>query len=100
MYMEIHDNELDDPQGTLVADIGTIDYEYQAEQWVIDTYGNHKQCILWLLFDGDKPKNRIGREEGLRVLLRAWERSPGSTEIPKSLTMIEDWEKRVKYPQG
>ena len=99
MYMEIHDNELDDPQGTLCADIGTIDYDYQAEQWVIDTHEDHPKAILWLLFSGDKPEDRVGRDEGCRILTKAWERQPEDTGMPKQLMMIEDWEKRIKYPK-
>jgi hypothetical protein len=97
--MEIHDNELDSPKGTLVADIGNIDYGYQAEQWVIDTYQDHDNTVLWLLFLGDKPEKRSREGVEMRFLTRVWERKPGDTGMPEELTLIENWERRVNYPK-
>lgn len=78
MYMELHDTE---KQNTLVAAIGKelgIDYDYQAEQWVHDTFGEaHTQnpapnrwVVLWVLLD----------EHGVRA---RWERKPGDTGRPR-----------------
>jgi chaperone required for assembly of F1-ATPase len=37
MYLELHDNEVGN---SLSAQINNIDYDYQAEQWVQETYNN------------------------------------------------------------
>jgi hypothetical protein len=70
MILELHDNETGN---TLTARISDIDYLYQAEQWVIDTYNEpeHQEVVRWELFD------QLGGEK-----LRVWERPVGSTEMP------------------
>ena len=85
MYLEIHDAELESPLGTFCAEIGNIDYAYQAEQWVIDTHKDHPEAVLWLLFLGDKPEKRSRDDVGVRFLTQVWERQPGSTEMPERL---------------
>lgn len=70
MWMELHDNETGN---TLNSGIGSaekpaIDYDYQAEQWVIDTHDNI-EIVKWILFDG----------QGQRCV---WEREPGDKRLP------------------
>ena len=73
MYLEIHDNTIDGPQGTLAIAIGHrhgIDYMYQIEQWVIDTADDVDGSDLarWDCFLGTK--DAPGR------LIRQWARQP------------------------
>lgn len=60
MILELHDNEIDN---SLNAVIRNIDYMYQAEQWVIDTFKDHFHIVTWLLFS----------DSGIQI--RAWKRN-------------------------
>ncbi|MFA6095539.1 MAG: hypothetical protein WC767_01725 [Candidatus Paceibacterota bacterium] len=65
MRLELHDS---DPKNSLFARVKGIDYDYQAEQWVLDTRDKPK-VVRWVLID----------EVGARCI---WEREPGDTGIP------------------
>ncbi len=69
MYLELHDNE---EGNTLCASIPNIDFDYQAEQYVQETYNDRRavRVIKWLLKD----------EQGVRC---QWERPIGSSELPE-----------------
>ncbi|MCX6779355.1 MAG: hypothetical protein NTU97_03940 [Candidatus Magasanikbacteria bacterium] len=83
MHLELHDDEVGN---TLCARVRRIDYDYQAEMWVRDTYNspNAAKVIKWILFD----------EEGVRCV---WERPLGSLAIPditqRSSRFTGEWEK-------
>ena len=66
MTLKLHDNETGN---TFVARVSGIDYLYQAEQWVIDTFREKTTVVKWIL------------SEGLEELC-VWERPPGSLEFP------------------
>lgn len=68
MILELHDSET---EGTLVARVSDIDYDYQAEEWVQQSHSfpEARRVTKWVLSD----------EEGVRCV---WERDVGSTEIP------------------
>ena len=68
MKLELHDNETGD---TLVARIKNIDFDYQAEMRILETY-NHPNAVdvtKWILID----------DAGVRC---TWERKIGSSAIP------------------
>lgn len=78
MYLELHDTEVPD---TLAAAIGRelgIDSDYQAEQWVQDTFGEgqtqntapNRWIVCWILFDAQGERAR-------------WERASGDPGRPK-----------------
>lgn len=83
MHLELHDDEAGN---TLVARINSIDYDYQAEQWVQDTHNDPKatNVIKWILYDG----------AGIRCV---WERPKGSPAMPditqRSVRFTGTWEK-------
>lgn len=68
MYLELHDGE---EGNSLAAKIRNIDYDYQAEQWVQDTYKDSRatNVIKWVLYD----------EVGIRCV---WERPNGDSSMP------------------
>lgn len=66
MTLELHDNEIGN---SLVAIVKDIDYIYQAEQWVIDTYKDQPTVIKWVLLDSTDE-------------VRVWERPVGSLDFP------------------
>lgn len=70
MILELHDAE---EGNTLVARVNDIDHEYQAEEWVNQTYQDHPSVISWQLKSG----------EGQPVL-REWKRPEGSLDFPES----------------
>lgn len=80
MKLEFHDNEVGN---SLNAEVGNIDYDYQAEQWVQDTQDHH-EIIRWELHDNN----------GLRCV---WERPEGSAEMPditkRSSRFTGTWQK-------
>ena len=57
---------------TLTAGVRDIDYDYQAEQWVLDTYGDPKarKVVRWVLID----------DAGERCV---WERKDGDPGCPR-----------------
>lgn len=74
LRLELHDDRYSDPitsdrqrspthRGTV-----EVDYDYQAEQWVIDGLTDYPAVVQWQLYD----------EEGLRAL---WVRVPGTTVL-------------------
>lgn len=80
MILETHDGEVGN---TLFAVCRNLDFDYQAEQWVLDILADRPSPILWILFtDEGEP-------------LRAWERNgnepreipvpPGTKIHPRSL---------------
>ncbi|MBT6691084.1 hypothetical protein HOB10_01980 [Candidatus Parcubacteria bacterium] len=83
MYLELHDNE---EGNTLTAKVNNIDYDYQAEQWVLETHDDltAADVIKWILYD----------DQGVRCV---WERPVGSGELPditqRSGRFVGEWEK-------
>jgi len=83
MYLELHDGETGK---TLTAKIQELDYDYQAEQWVQDTYSDPhaKDVVKWELHDN----------KGLRCV---WERPANSSATPnitqRSPRFQGTWEK-------
>jgi hypothetical protein len=68
MELLLHDSE---PINSLVAGVPDIEYGYQAEQWIKETYEDHTTVVRWELRESKKGK-----------ILRQWERPLGSTEYP------------------
>ena len=83
MYLELHDTE---EGNTLFARVKEIDYDYQAEQWVQDTYADPSTTtvVKWILYDS----------VGIRCV---WERPEGSASMPnitqRSSRFTGKWEK-------
>ena len=69
MILELHDTEVGK---TLTATIRNISFDYQAEQYVLDTYAYPmaESVVKWILID----------DEGDRCV---WERPAGSSHIPE-----------------
>lgn len=66
MKLELHDAEV---ANSLVAGVRDIDYDYQAEQWVLDTQ-DHSTVVRWVLID----------DVGERCV---WERASDDTGSPR-----------------
>ena len=75
MRLELHDTETGN---TLTAVISDLDYDYQAELWVLETYENPKACkvVRWVLVD----------DAGERCV---WERKEGDLGCPRITTRSE-----------
>lgn len=73
MILNLYDTEIDNPLAAMIRD---IDYDYQAEQWVIETHAmsNHiapkRWTVKWELVD----------EIGVRA---RWERSDQDVSFPR-----------------
>lgn len=63
MILEMHDDE----PPTLCGVARNIDYEYQAEQHVIDACAARPTLVLWLLFADDGGALRAWRRVGSGV---------------------------------
>ncbi|MFA6437252.1 MAG: hypothetical protein WC242_03745 [Candidatus Paceibacterota bacterium] len=83
MYLELHDNE---KGNTLCARVKDIEYDYVAEQWVIDTHNDASatKVVKWILYD----------DIGIRCV---WERPEGDESMPsitqRSARFTGKWEK-------
>jgi hypothetical protein len=81
MYLELHDNE---EGNSKVAVIRILEYDYQAEQWVLDTVALEPTNLVvtkWILYD----------DYGVRCV---WERT--DTSMPhitqRSARFTGEWE--------
>lgn len=80
MILRLHD----DQANSLVAAISDIDYDYQAELWIIDTHDDRRACdpgqgnwvVRWILSD----------DEGERAV---WERKPSDSKMPELVRAAE-----------
>lgn len=83
MRLELHDSE---EGNTLSARVNNIDYDYQAEQWVMETHDDLTaiDVVKWELHD----------DQGIRCV---WERPIGSGDLPeitqRSERFVGEWEK-------
>lgn len=86
LILELHDSEQDSLSARIGKD-GTIEYDYQAEQWVQETAPdrNHQDphpgrwVVRWVL------KSPDGSERAV------WERPSGDTGLPKLVRVSSDF---------
>lgn len=73
MTLDLFDTEVGDP---LAARVHGVDYDYQAEQWVIDTHGDRASTVpgRWVV--------RWELVDALGVRAR-WERADGDPSMPR-----------------
>ena len=73
MILNLYDTEIDNPLASMIRD---IDYDYQAEQWVIETHGmsNHIDPKRWTV------KWELVDEIGVRA---RWERTDQDKSFPR-----------------
>lgn len=88
MILQLHDSETD----SLAATIPHVDYDHQAEQWIIDTHKDWKACVSdpgrwvvrWILLDDEGERavwERKPNDSGMPALVKAADRFTGSREM-------------------
>lgn len=81
MFLEMHDNEAP----TLCAVARNLDYDYQAEQHVIDSRANSDVLVLWVLFDDSGKPRRAWCRDGHGGAVVTCPVPPGTVADPRSL---------------
>lgn len=97
MYIEGHDNKVDDEEGTLCFQAWNIEYDYQFEEWVKMTSHDFPEIELWIAFDGNIPEFRK-RKEKVNSYIGLWKRKEGNEGLPELVKRGMNLENKVKYP--